>query len=161
MSVPNSPPTEAPEVEQFALLIRLLKLGSLISAPMNAGVCQPSGISQIELKVVMALAGEGELAGHELVRIMGVPVMNVSRALTALRERGLVEDAVDPNNRRRKPVRLSQAGTAAYATMTPAISAVASTLLGPLTARQRRDFAKIADVILAGLYTWGDGRAEA
>ena len=160
MSEPDDLSSVSPEAERFDLLIQLLKLGSMINAPMNEGVCQPCGISQIELKVVMALAGEGELAGHELVQLMGVPAMNVSRAIATLRERGLVEDCADPDNRRRKPVRLTADGHAAYAATMPDIAAVASALLGSLTARERRSFAKTADLIIAAMVRWGTARDD-
>ena len=74
------------------LLVRLLKLGSFISGPMRDGVCDPAQISSNELRVIMALAGEGALAGHDLVEITGLPPMNVSRAIATLRERGWIED---------------------------------------------------------------------
>ena len=147
-------PDAPSDLERFDLLIRLLKMGSLINNPMKDGVCDPSGLSQIELKVIMALAGEGELAGHELVRIMGVPAMNVSRAIAALLEAGLIEEIADPDNRRRKPVRLSEDGRAAYARMMPDIAEVAKALLGELTARQRREFASAADVVIAAMARW-------
>jgi len=140
--------------DSFDLLIRLLKLGSFINAPMKEGVCDPSGISQIELKVLMALAGEGALAGHDLVEIMGVPAMNVSRALATLRDKGWIEDAHDPDNRRRKPVRLSAAGEAAYALTLPAAQQVARDLLGGLTARQQRDLAALADKVIGNMTQW-------
>lgn len=139
---------------QFDLLIRLLKLGSFINGPMKDGVCDPSGVSQIELKVLMALAGEGDLAGHDLVEIMGVPAMNVSRALATLRERGWIEDTVDPDNRRRKPVRLTAAGTEAYQALLPAVETVAEALLGGLTARQQREFAALSDKLIAAMTDW-------
>jgi DNA-binding MarR family transcriptional regulator len=138
----------------FAQLIRLLKLGSFINSPMKDGVCDPSDVSQIELKVMMALSGEGELAGHDLVEIMGVPAMNVSRALATLKQRGWIEDAADPVNRRRHPVRLSAAGLAAYAEIVPAFEAVAEALLGRLTPRQQREFAAISDKIIAAMIEW-------
>lgn len=138
----------------FALLIRLLKLGSFINGPMKDGVCDSSELSQIELKVMMALAGEGELAGHDLVEIMGLPAMNVSRALATLKERGWIEEAHDPVNRRRRPVRLTAAGQAAYTRIVPSIEAVAEALLGSLTPRQRRDFGAISDKIIAAMIEW-------
>ncbi len=138
----------------FAQLIRLLKLGSFINGPMKDGVCDPSGLSQIELKVMMALSGEGELAGHDLVEIMGLPAMNVSRALAALKERGWIEEVADPVNRRRRPVRLSAAGKAAYQQTVPAFEAVAEALLGSLTARQQREFAALSDKIIAAMIAW-------
>ncbi len=153
MDAPTAPSADSQD-DTFELLIRLLKLGSFINAPMKEGVCDPSGISQIELKVLMALAGEGALAGHDLVEIMGVPAMNVSRALMTLRERGWIEDALDPDNRRRKPVRLSAAGEAAYATTLPAAQQVAADLLSGLTARQRRDFAALADRVIGNMTQW-------
>ncbi len=153
MDAPATPSADRQD-DTFELLIRLLKLGSFINAPMKEGVCDPSGISQIELKVLMALAGEGALAGHDLVEIMGVPAMNVSRALMTLRERGWIEDALDPDNRRRKPVRLSAAGEAAYAATLPAAQQVAADLLSGLTARQRRDFAALADKVIGNMTAW-------
>jgi DNA-binding MarR family transcriptional regulator len=149
----NSPDSSAGD-GSFAQLIRLLKLGSFINGPMKDGVCDPSGFSQIELKVMMALAGEGDLAGHDLVEIMGVPAMNVSRALAALKDRGWIENAADPVNRRRRPVRLSAAGKDAYQQTRPAIEAVAEALLGNLTPRQQREFAAISDKIIAAMIEW-------
>jgi len=114
------PDENSAEDSNFHLLIRILKLGSFVNGPMKDGVCDPSGVSHLEVRVMMALSGEGELAGHDLVEIMGVPAMNVSRTLAALKARGWVEQASDPTNRRRRPVRLSAAGTAAYAALRPA-----------------------------------------
>lgn len=139
---------------RFDQLVLLLKLGSFVNSPMKDGVCDPSGISQIELKVMMALAGEGDLAGHDLVEIMGVPAMNVSRALAALREKGWIEEAVDPENRRRKPVRLTATGQAEYDRLHPAVEAVAQALLGGLSQAQLRQFAAISDKIIAAMTQW-------
>lgn len=149
----NSPASSAAD-NSFEQLIRLLKLGTFVNGPMKDGVCDPSGVSQIELKVMMALAGEGELAGHDLVEIIGIPAMNVSRALAALKERGWIEDAVDPVNRRRRPVRLSAAGLDAYQQTLPAIEAVAEALLSGLTPRQHREFAAISEKIIAAMIAW-------
>ncbi len=136
------------------LLIRLLKLGSFISAPMRDGVCDPAEISSNELRVIMALAGEGELAGHDLVEITGLPPMNVSRAIASLHERGWIENAVDPENRRRRPVRLSAAGHDAYRRTQPYLDVVADAVLRTLTQRQRQQLASLTDKVNAQLITW-------
>lgn len=148
------PAPENVETESYRLLVQLLKLGSFVNGPMKDGVCDPCGVSQIEMKVLMALAGEGDLAGHDLVEIMGVPAMNVSRALAALREHGWIEDARDPDNRRRRPVRLSEAGWTKYREMMPALEQVASALLADLSPRQQREFAAVADRIIASMADW-------
>lgn len=142
------------DTDRLQLLIRLLKLGSFINTPMKEGVCDPAGLGATEFKVLMALAGEGALAGHDLVGIMGMPPMNVSRALAALKERGWIEDAFDPDNRRRRPVVLTADGWSAYERMQDDISAVAEALLGRLTRRQQREFAAIADAIVGSMADW-------
>ena len=139
------------------LLIVLLKLGSFINTPMKDSVCDPCGISQIELKVIMALAGEGALAGHDMVEIMGMPAMNVSRAIAGLRARGWVEDASDAGNRRRRPVRLSAQGQAGYEAMKPQLLAVADALVGGLGGGDRRAFTAAADRIIAAMASWITG----
>lgn len=136
------------------LLVGLLKLGSFISGPMRDGVCDPAEINTAELRVIMALAGEGELAGHDLVEITGLPPMNVSRTIATLRERGWIEDCADPDNRRRRPVRLSAAGHAAYARTQPYFAVVAEALLGTLTSRQRQQLATLTDKVNAQLISW-------
>lgn len=134
--------------------MRLLKLGSFISGPMRDGVCEPAGIGSNELRVIMVLAGEGELAGHDMVEITGLPPMNVSRAIAALRERGWIEDAVDPDNRRRRPVRLTAAGHEAYARTRPHFDVVAEALVGSLTQRQRQQLANLTDKVNARMIDW-------
>lgn len=140
--------------ERFALLVRLLKLGSFINGPMKDGVCDPCEVSQIEMKVLMALAGEGNLAGHDLVEIMGLPAMNVSRALAGLRAQGWIEDARDPDNRRRRPVRLSAAGWSKYRETMPALETLAADLLASLSARQLREFSGLADRVISSMADW-------
>ncbi|WP_226015774.1 MarR family winged helix-turn-helix transcriptional regulator [Novosphingobium sp. FKTRR1] len=136
------------------LLVRLLKVGSFITAPMRDGVCDQVGIAPPELRVAMALAGEGDLAGHDLVEITGLTAMNVSRAIAALRERGWVEDAHDPVNRRRRPVRLSATGRVGLDQTAPHFEVVAQAVLDGLTRRQRETLAKLTDRINSNLVNW-------
>ena len=156
-SASNDHTRPAVNAAKVALLIRLLKLGSLVNGPMKDGVCAPADVSQLELKVMMALEGEGALAGHDLVEIMSEPPMNVSRALASLRKRGWIEDAVDPDNRRRKPVRLSPAGITKCASMVPSLEKVAIALVGDLSARETREFGTIADRIIDNMADWITG----
>lgn len=151
---PEHAPTSGEEDNRVELLIRLLKLASFISTPMRDGVCDPAGVSSNELRVIMALSGEGELAGHDLVEIMGIPPMNVSRALADLKRKGWIEFGTDPVNRRRKPVRLTRAGSAAYAAMKPDIARVAGVLIGKLSPRRQREFAAVSDEIIERMANW-------
>src|SRR3984893_6310246 len=122
---------------EIGLLVAMLKFASLISRPMRDGVADPAGFSPNELRILIALSGEGESAGHDLAELMGMHAMNVSRALASLHNMGLVEQVENSSNRRRKPYCISARGTAARVAMEPHIAQVARFLFGVLTARER------------------------
>jgi DNA-binding MarR family transcriptional regulator len=137
---------------EIGLLVAILKFASLISRPMRDGVADPAGFSSNELRILMALWGEGESAGHDLAELMGMHAMNVSRALASLHDMGLVEQVANSSNRRRKPYRISARGVAAYAAMEPLIAKIARFLFGALTPGERyrlkRSLAKLDRQVL-------------
>lgn len=158
MSVdPAAPPaSDGPVFDgDVGLLIDLLKLGTFIGTPMREGVADPMGLTATDLRIVLALGGEGELAGHDLSEIMGVPPMNVSRAIAALSERGLVEPGANRTNRRRKPVRLTPAGEALFAQTMPAMERVGADLFKGVPQRDRDAFRRVAASVLARIGRWG------
>ena len=126
--------TRNPEI---GLLVAVLRFASLISRPMRDGVADPAGYSSNELRLLMALSGEGESAGHDLAELMGMHAMNVSRALAALQRLGLAEPVKDSSNRRRKPYRLTARGAAAHLSLEPNIAQVARFLFRVLDAAER------------------------
>jgi DNA-binding MarR family transcriptional regulator len=150
-SVPGKgEPTEIPVL----LLVKLLKLSSLISGPMQDGVATANGVALNELKIMMCLGGEGALAGHDIAEIMAIPPMNVSRALSTMLARGWIEPVIDHENRRRKPVQLSAMGRAAHTDMMPDVGAVADYLLGTLTAKEHATMARVSDKVIGRMADW-------
>jgi DNA-binding MarR family transcriptional regulator len=139
---------------QTDLLIGLLRLASVINRPMRDGVADPEGLSLNELRILMALGGEGESAGHELAEVMGMQPMNVSRALATLGGLGLAEEIDDPTNRRRKPYRLSKQGWQRHAAMGPEMAEVAAFIFGTLKASERAALAKIFAKLNARIAEW-------
>lgn len=148
---------DAPLIDgEVALLVDLLRLASFIGGPMRAGVAEPLGLTATDLRIVLTLGGEGELAGHDLSEIMGIPPMNVSRAISALMQRGLVEAGQDRTNRRRKPVRLSAEGQALFARTIPAMATVGADLFKGVPPRDREAFRRTADSVLTRIARWGN-----
>ncbi|MFM5913227.1 MAG: MarR family winged helix-turn-helix transcriptional regulator [Chakrabartia godavariana] len=146
--------TQQPGNDDVGLLISMLRFASLINRPMRDGVATPAGLSSNELKMIMALGGEGERAGHELAELMGMQPMNVSRALAALAERGWVEQVVDASNRRRKPHRLSAKGWEAYRAMGPKLEDVAAFLFSTLQPNERAAMSDVLDRLYHQVMSW-------
>ena len=136
------------------LLIQLLKLAAMISRPMEDGVASPNGLTLNELRILMCLRGEGACAGHDITSLMAIPPMNVSRAIASLVQRGWIEPALDPGNRRRRPVRLSATGEQACAAMERNIDAVAGYLLGMLDTGEAKALHRHIDAVIGRLEDW-------
>jgi DNA-binding MarR family transcriptional regulator len=146
--------TQQPENNDVALLISMLRFATLINSPMRDGVAVPVGVSPNELKIIIALGGEGERAGHELAELMGMIPMNVSRALASLSERGWVEEVIDSSNRRRKPHRLSAEGWRAYREMGPRMEDVATFLFSTLEPNERAGMSAVLDKLYDQVMGW-------
>jgi len=129
-----------PEVD---LLIKVLKFATLLDRPMLDGVATPERIGLNELRVLMSLAGEGSATGAYLARLLSVPPMNVSRALSILNREGWLIEERDETNRRRKPFTLSPRGWAAFRAMVPELKAVADSIFADLTPAERRSLDRI------------------
>lgn len=98
-------------------LVSLLKVATRIGSPMRDGVADPEQLSVMELRIMLALGGEGGLAGHELAELMAMQPMNVSRALANLAKMDLVKPSDNKGNRRRKPHTLTALGVEKYENM--------------------------------------------
>lgn len=139
---------------EIALLVAVLKYASLVSRPMRGDVADPVNLSCNELRILLALSGEGDSAGHHLAELMGMHAMNVSRALASLRRMGLVEPVPDRKNRRRRPFRISARGAAACAALQPYIARVAQFLFAPLSADERASLARIVAKLDEQVLRW-------
>jgi DNA-binding MarR family transcriptional regulator len=140
--------------DNIELLVSLLKFAALVSRPMRDGVADPAGLSSNELRILMALSGEGEAAGHDLAELMGMNPMNVSRALASLRQMDLAEPATNEMNRRRKPYRVSRKGDQTYDRIKPRIADVANHLFDTLDAGERASLGKLLQKLEQQVLDW-------
>ena len=128
--------------QEIELLVSMLKFASLISRPMRDSVADPAGLSANELRILMALSGEGESAGHSLAELMGMHAM------------GLIEPVTRRGNRRRKPYRVSARGAKAHVALEADLARVARFLFGVLTARERASLKRILVKLDRQVLTW-------
>ena len=140
--------------DQVEILIDLLKVATKIGRPMRDGVADPEDVSVTELRILLALGGEGALAGIDLAELMAMQPMNVSRALNSLEGLGLVEPTDNQTNRRRKPYRLSVTGRAKFRKMNDRMSKVAQFVFETLKPSELRQVDKILRKIEDRLNEW-------
>ncbi len=139
---------------QIDLLVAMLRFASLVSRPMRDGVADPAGFSPNELRLLIALSGEGESAGHDLAELMGMHAMNVSRSLSARPAWALCGAVNTPNTRRRTPLGSGPGGAAAHLALEPRLSGIARFLFGPLSPAEQRSLGKILAKLDRQVLAW-------
>lgn len=114
------------------VLHRLLKLGNRLGAPFSEHLEKRYQVTMNEFRVIMLIGRLGTTASHELAEISGVTTMSISRAVTSLERKGWVVAKTDPDNRRRKILRLTKEGARLYKKMLPTADKVAKYLFESL-----------------------------
>lgn len=125
-------------------LHRLLKLTNRLMAPFSTHLSHRHNISLNEFRLLMAIGRLGASASHELAEHTGVNAMSISRAVSTLERHGRITVEPDPDNRRRKVLKLTPEGQRLYELMVPQTQAVADYLVADLT---EADIAKLDEVV--------------
>lgn len=96
------------------------------------------GLRTTHFGVLMTLAAVGSASQRQLGRAIGVDPRNLVQPIDQLEERGLVERAADPGDRRRHAVRLTPAGEAALGELRRVGAEAENELLAPLDEGERK-----------------------
>lgn len=108
---------------------------------LNAGFeAHGDGLRGYHYRLLAALEQFGPRSQAEVGRDTGIDRSDVTAALTELEARGLVARSVDPANRRRKIVTLTERGAARLLELDKVIDGIQDEFLAPLTDAQRREF---------------------
>ncbi|GLS14600.1 MarR family winged helix-turn-helix transcriptional regulator [Hydrogenophaga electricum] len=130
--------TLAPEMAGF----RLLKLTNLMTRPFFGQFAKQHSLTLNEWRSIVVLASRPGSAAQDISASTGLHPMNISRAVIALRKRGLVEEARDPDNHRRMLLWLTTAGDALFRTIAPHSEAQNKLLFDVLEAEELAAFAR-------------------
>ena len=96
-----------------------------------------AGVHRYHFSTLSALAESGPMSQAELGRRCGLDPSDVTATVAALAERGSVEKAPDPADRRRNSIRLTGAGRRELRTLDRLVSDAQTELLAPLDEGER------------------------
>ena len=117
---------------------------------LNAGFeAHGDGLRGYHYRLLAALEEWGPASQAEVGRSTGIDRSDVTAVLTDLEARGLVVRSVDPANKRRKIVTITERGAARLLELDEVVDGVQREFLAPLTAAQRRQFLDLV-ALLAG-----------
>lgn len=129
-----------------SLPFRIIRLANLFGTNYDRSVFQ-SGIklSVTEWRVMMTLAFHPGINAIDVCRYTGYSEVNVSRALSRMKERGWVYRESDPNDRRKYRLELTTTGSELYNDLEPKGRASIADLKSQLSPSVERQIHKILD----------------
>lgn len=137
--------------EPADILHRLLKLHNRLMAPFATHLEKQHRITVNGFRVLMLTGRLGITASHELVEVLGVSAMSVHRAVQALHAQGRLAIEPDPDDSRRKSLRLTAEGQRLYRQMLPTTGMVTDYLFSLLSPSEVGEFDRMVSVLVQGL----------
>lgn len=107
------------------MMFRLLRLYNQMIAAFKAHIEKQFSLSMGEFRVLMTLGRMESAASHEIAEATGIGIMNISRAVASLTQKGQVTSTVDRKNKRRKILSLTDKGLQRFAQLSPSAELVA------------------------------------
>ena len=139
---------QALDLEKF-LPYRLSILAQIVSESLHDLYAGPFGLTVTQWRVMAALGRFAPLTASDVGQRIVMDKVAVSRAVSGLMKRGLVERATDRNDRRRASLRLSARGRAMHARIVPLALDYEGRLYQVLSAEEGRRFDALADRLFA------------
>lgn len=127
---------QALELEKF-LPYRLSVLAQLVSESLHDLYAGPYGLSVTQWRVMAALGRFAPLTASDVGQRIVMDKVAVSRAVTDLTKRGLVERATDLDDRRRASLHLTPKGRTMHAQIVPLALKYEAKLYEGLSAEER------------------------
>lgn len=138
-------PPLTPEMVGF----RLLKLTNLLTRPFFGKFAKQHALTLTEWRTMVVLANRPGVAAQDIAAFTGLHPMNISRAVTGLRNAGRLRDERDPGNHRRSLLWLTESGQQIFREIAPHSEQQAAFLLEQFTEQELQQLASMVDKLVA------------
>jgi DNA-binding MarR family transcriptional regulator len=123
---------------------RLNRLGAEVSAALSSEYRERYGLDIPEWRVIATLGFRNEACSAQYIaQCTRTHKSTISRAVTSLMERQLIERVENEDDRREFRLRMTPRGTALYEELIPRLLRREQEILSCLSTQERKDFAKL------------------
>ncbi|MCA0145083.1 MarR family winged helix-turn-helix transcriptional regulator [Blastococcus sp. LR1] len=130
----TQPPAGSPAPPLLLYVVKQLELAT--RAQLDA-LLRPSGITALQYTALSVLVRRPAMSSADLARASFVSAQSTADLVGALERRGMIERQVDPDNRRRMMIRLTEAGRTFLDEYEPLVAQVEERMLQQLDRGQR------------------------
>jgi DNA-binding MarR family transcriptional regulator len=121
------------------MLYVIKQLELVVRARLDA-LLKPAGVTALQYTALSVLERRPTMSASDLARASFVRAQSTADLVAALTRRGLIERSVDPSNRRRLLISLTEEGYAFLAEYDPLVAEVEEQMLRELAPAEREDF---------------------
>lgn len=138
-------------LSQQSVWYRLMKLTNLINRPFFSRYAERYHLTINDARVLVTLASLSNAAAHELCQATGMHPMNVSRSVATLRRQGRIAERRDPQNGRRKILRLTARGWSVCRSFVPDMDRMSRFLLCSMSSLEVEFLSRLVDQLVERL----------
>jgi len=145
----ESAPKKAARLDLFKFVpFRLNRLAAEVSSALSAEYAARYGLDIPEWRVLATLGFRHDACSAQYIaQCTRTHKSTISRAVTSLMKREIVERVENEDDRREFRLRLTRKGAALYEELIPRLLRREQEILSCLSAQERRDFARLLDKI--------------
>ena len=123
-----------------SLMLYVVKQLELVARARLDEVLRPAGLTALQYTALSVLERRPSMTSSDLARSSFVRVQSTSDLVAALTKRGLIQRTVDPTNRRRLLISLTDAGYDVLHEYDPQVADIEEEMLRELDDEQREQF---------------------
>ncbi|WP_300063960.1 MarR family winged helix-turn-helix transcriptional regulator [uncultured Roseobacter sp.] len=133
---------------------RINFIANFFTGPLYGHLQEEFDLSRAGFVILFSLSQSESLVARDICQVTGLPKNSISRAISDLQKRGLVERRIHPVDKRAKPLALTKQGSALLTDVLPTIKARQAAMLSPLTKTEKAQFDELVVKILSAMPQW-------
>ena len=133
---------------------RISFLANFFTGPIYAELQERFDLSRPGFVILFSLSQQEGLVARDICLVTGLPKNSISRAVTELEAKGLITRDTDAEDKRAKPLALTEGGRALLADVVPLFKARQAAMLAPLDGEEVAEFERLITKIVFAMPDW-------
>lgn len=133
---------------------RINFVANFFTGPVYRQLGEKFGITRPEFVILFCLEHMPGLVAQDICRVTGQPKNSISRAVSDLLKKGYVERGTDPEDKRAKPLKLTDMGRSVLTRVTPIVQARQDAMRAALTDQELEQFDYLIRKMVFAMPNW-------
>ncbi|MEO1344883.1 MAG: MarR family transcriptional regulator [Pseudomonadota bacterium] len=133
---------------------RINFVANFFTGPVYRNLSDKFGITRPEFVILYCLRHMPGLVAQDICRVTGQPKNSISRAVSDLLKKGYVQRSIDPEDKRAKPLTLTEAGRTILDNLSPIVKVRQDAMRAALTDNEMAQFDRLIRKLVFAMPGW-------